>query len=346
VNEVDVVGIGLGDLLRAFTLLRPDDEPSRSAIARMLGFGWQGSEFILKPNGPGMEVPRIQPDPDPEPEPEPSPAPPRKQREAPFHMPELPEPGTDAHPPSLMPLETQAGKDFEASLPKWYLEADPLPHSRDERRPHAPGIIPLLSPIRTRSIMVEALFTTRSDGPIDIAALTRLIAAAQPITILPRLRRRNLSAGVEVLVDRAEAMVPFLDDQNSLVERIRYLVGPARTRVLRFAGSPLNDDGAGPGGMRTWKPWAPPTPTRPVLLLTDLGICKGGEPHERANVAEWLEVVHVTHTAGCPLVALVPFPQQRWPEALQEVLPILQWDRQLSLRDVRQRLQKRRALSG
>src|SRR6516165_531326 len=73
VNEVDVVGIGLGDLLRAFTLLRPDDEPSRSAIARMLGFGWQDSEFTLKPDGPGMNVPRIQPDPDPEPEPEPSP---------------------------------------------------------------------------------------------------------------------------------------------------------------------------------------------------------------------------------------------------------------------------------
>ncbi len=64
-----------------------------------------------------------------------------------------------------------------------------------------------------------------------------------------------------------------------------------------------------------------------VLVMTDLGIGRPPGWAEWASEAEWLEFALLLRKAGCPLVALVPYPSDRWPPALAASMMILSFDR-------------------
>jgi hypothetical protein len=94
--------------------------------------------------------------------------------------------------------------------------------------------------------------------------------------------------------------------------------------VFRFAGCPLRGAGAGP---KPWHRYRPPLPGVPVVLLTDLGICQPPLATDSADECEWLEFATLVRRAGCPLLALVPYGETRWPRALARALNIIHWDR-------------------
>lgn len=326
----------LGDLLRAFKRLQPADDAGRAAIAGLLGLAW-GREDV-----PAASV---SPPPRPSREGEPSPEAPAlapTPRPTITEMPSLPL--QDAAAPTLAPLPEQG--EHAASPPAWLVEADPLPLAADMPGPEPRPLEPLLDPIQTRALLTDALAATVADGPVDVRALEARICRVEPITDLPRLPRRSLGLGVEVLVDRAEALTPFFADQVALLERIRLLAGAENTQVLRFAGNPLA--GAGPGGRRSWTPWKPPDPSRPILLLTDLGILDVADRDDEApeTGADWAAFARLAGKRGCPVLALVPYPRRRWPDEVIGLFPILPWDRRLLLKDLRQALGRRWVVTG
>jgi hypothetical protein len=72
-----------------------------------------------------------------------------------------------------------------------------------------------------------------------------------------------------------------------------------------------------------------------VLLLTDLGIQSGFSVSGGADESEWLEFVGALKHAGNPLVALVPYPPQRWPRRLAAAIHIVPWDSGTTISAVR-----------
>src|SRR5690606_24115468 len=96
-------------------------------------------------------------------------------------------------------------------------------------------------------------------------------------------------------------------------------------------------EGAGPGSMRTWRAYEPPTPGTPVLVVSDLGISRsraaGG-----ASPEEWLAFADLVAATGRRCVALVPFPPHRWPAALERAMHIVHWDRTTSVHTVQRAL--------
>ena len=128
--------------------------------------------------------------------------------------------------------------------------------------------------------MLAALCRSRTpDGDLDLEVVVDRIARGEPVRHLPRTARATNRRGVQVLLDFGDGMRPFVQDQDEACAALERIAGPDGFEVLRFAGTPLDDPGAGPGPVWTWRPYAPPAGHRPVLVLSDLGA--GADPLER-----------------------------------------------------------------
>ena len=235
------------------------------------------------------------------------------------------EPGTTRRPlPS--DLDPVRGADFAGIV------SDPLPFEEagtTQRPPHDP----LLLPGWSRAVLSGALSTVAHDGAIDIGAIVPRIATKSPIRRIPRLPRPTMRRGVQLLVDRGPALAPFARDQTWLVDQVRLVAGIDRVEVAEFftcptRGGPLDDTGEPTA-------YTPPAMGTVVLAMTDLGIGRPPGWTDWATDAEWLEFAARLRKAGCPFVALVPYPAHRWPPALAARLKILPFDRGTAASTVR-----------
>ncbi|MFJ9736640.1 hypothetical protein [Streptomyces sp. NPDC101166] len=200
---------------------------------------------------------------------------------------------------------------------------EPLAEPVARRRATLPHL-PLLTPRWTSAILRTTLSRQVDEGPVDIPALLDTLAHGRPVTRLPRRPVPTLRHGAQVLVDRSIGMQPFRRDQDDLVTRIREVVGADLVDVVHFSGVPHH--GTGPGRRRRPARYEPPARGTPVLLLSDLGV--GGRSHDSGpDPEDWEEFVGLVTRAGCPVVALTPYPPNRRLDRTAQLLPQLTWDR-------------------
>jgi hypothetical protein len=219
----------------------------------------------------------------------------------------------------------------EESAPS--IRVPPLELSAPEDQTPSPPLDPLFFPRWTRGILSTALATVGDAGQLDVDRIVRLLASGKNLKELPMLPSPTLNRGVQLLIDRSQAMLPFMGDQARLREEILRVVGRDRVATLRFVGCPPR--GAGVGAALSWSAYEPPLPGTPVLLLTDLGIGRPKLSDERAGVAEWLKFARLLEKANCPLVAFVPYAASRWPPVLTHHMTVIQWDRKTTATRVR-----------
>jgi hypothetical protein len=232
----------------------------------------------------------------------------------------------EAQPSRLRRLEAEAVQE-----PLWMLTAGSLappgPGAADPPDPE-----PLLLPPWTRGILEQLVASADDRGPIDIDEAVAMLARQEPLYEVPRRARSTLSRGAQVLVDVGDGMTPYFADQLLLLAELDRVIGGHRLEVRRFAGTPARGIGAGP--RRTWRPWEPPSRPRPVLLLTDLGITRP-RSGRRGTASAWHRFAETARSAGCPLVALIPYPIEHVPPLLRRTMAVVTWDRTTSALDVR-----------
>jgi hypothetical protein len=294
----------LADWLRAIDKLKPQSDSELDAIARLLGLRLKTAERKAA-TGPTRQTPKLEPQPEAVPSPPDQTTPLSKPRR---RVESVLTPGNTSRNPA----------------PQWlaaarYLETTEPAHIRP--------VMPLepLFPSRTsRAILSGALATPSANGPLNLATVIEMLCRAEVIEELPRLSIPTLVRGVQLLIDRGESMQPFAADQAVLRAALARVVGRDRTEVLYFEGSPLW--GAGTGPKDEWPEYQSPAPGTPVVVLTDLGIAQPPGIAGLAGASEWRTFGDTLARAGCPLLALVPYPQRRWP-ALSRSMTIVQWDR-------------------
>jgi hypothetical protein len=197
------------------------------------------------------------------------------------------------------------------------------PSERDEPRP---PLTPLLRASSTRAILSASLSTETATG-VDIRRAVGIIVRREPFDRLPLKMIRSVRRGAQLLLDKSAGMSPFFRDQAWLSEWIARVVGRQRIEIASFAGVPQHGLHRGLKRIRAYRP--PPRGT-PVVLLTDLGIAQAPSLDNVAGPAEWLAFAALARRAGCPLIAFVPYPSERWSAALQRAMTILRWDRHLT----------------
>lgn len=295
----------LTDLVRALQGLQPRTEADFFSLVRLLGYNLKAPEPPQTTSKPGVRPSKkARPLPD-----EPSPMPPEAT-------------GKSRKP---VPSELTLLTGDQHAPPDWLRTVPHLAEATSSSIKSQIPLEPLFCPVWTRAILNDALSTPGLSGEIDIERIIHKISSAQPITELPRRQVPTLIRGVQALVDCSEAMEPFAADQASLKSAIYSVVGREKTQILSFHGTPLW--GVGSGLQDEWQAYDPAPPGTPVLVLTDLGIGNPGFMAERADAWDWLEFADLLRRHGCPLIAFVPYPENRWPGALRAKMNILQWDR-------------------
>lgn len=310
--------IFLGDLLRAVCELDVREPAALKTLAEMLGFSLDLRE-AQQPQQPATTPGVTQPD---------GRAPGRTDtRRHGAHRTqtekfedEEPEEDSPARERRSIPVRLTPTPDLKE---KWLPEVDALP-PQDDVTIEPPPFIPLLTPQWTRGILSKALATASANGPLDIERATEMLARHERVDRLPTLREWTLRRGVQLLLDKSQAMMPFTRDQTWLLGEIRDVVGADRMRVLRFTGSPLRGAGV---GLKSPPPYEPPPPGTPVILLTDLGISRPPLAADWADEEEWVEFAELVGRAQCPLAAFVPYKPERWPQRLAQALTVVQWSR-------------------
>jgi hypothetical protein len=307
----------LGDLARAVSAMRPRDRETMTAIAEALG-------VELPAVAPAAERETARPGQRPDPS-----------REIRRRRMDIEPPGAAAAPATperQLPVLTPVDSDASGLRQRW-VTAEPLEEFSPDRHQ---GFIehhePLLDRRWARQVVGSLLATSRLDGPIDEPAVVDAVARGQPVDPVPRLIRRSLSRGAQVLVDVSEGMQPFIRDAWHLADEIEAVTGSSNVETLSFADSPTR--GAGSGPVWTWGDYVPPDPGRPVIVVTDLGIGGPTPRPERSRESEWLELVSQVGSAGSRLVAFVPYPRERWRPGLAKAMTIVEWDRSTTVATV------------
>jgi hypothetical protein len=300
----------LGDLARAVSALRPRDLETVAAIAEALGVA-----LPAPARAPAREQGRPGRGPD-------------VAREVTRRDPGIP-PATRAAAPETaerqLPVLTPVEIDVSGLRQTW-VTAEPLEAFSPARHlgliePHEP----LLDRRWARQVLASVLATSRVDGPIDEPAVVDCVARGWPVDPVPRLTRRSLSRGAQILVDVGEGMQPFIRDAWHLVDEIEAVTGSSNIETLSFADAPTRGAGAGP--VWTWSAYEPPDPHRPVVAVTDLGIGGPVSRPERCRESEWLALASRLLSAGSRLIAFVPYPRERWRPRLAKAMTIVEWDR-------------------
>jgi hypothetical protein len=197
---------------------------------------------------------------------------------------------------------------------------------------HPPGPDSLLPPGQHRAILSTLCRSPAATGDIDVEALVERIARLEPVRALPLAAVPTTRRGVQVLVDFGDGMRPFIGDAEEVAAALERIAGPDGFEVLRFACTPLDEPGAGPGPIWTWRPYRPPLAGQPVVVLSDLGA--GAEPSlRRAVQRRWSGFAAMLGSAGNQVVALAPVPTDRLPVDLRAALPVLTWDRSTRVAD-------------
>jgi hypothetical protein len=315
--------IWLADLARAVTALQPADDHTVEAVIGQLGIGASLDSGRPQPPdlpGSGKEKPDSE-----------------SQRPAGLDF----DTGADEHQGDVRDENTErmevlepVGRVTDDLSKPWMLAAD-LEEVSERHLQGVRSYEPLFVRSWSRELMAAAVAQQVPGNRADERRLVDLVARARPVTEIPRRPRWSLSLGVQLLVDIGEGMEPFARDQSELADGIRHIVGNSRVALLRFRDCPVR--GAGDGPIWTWKPYRPPEPGCPVLVLTDLGIGGPRVHPERSRPSEWVALASWLRRRSSTLIAFVPYGQDRWPDRLRKVITVVQWDRATTVASIHAR---------
>lgn len=303
--------VWLGELARSLARLRPRDHGTAAAMARMLGF--QTNESEDESGDRGSTEPRRSPSA--------SPTSPAGDSDSDADE------STEAQLAELPLLERGPPRPERRPLP--WTTADPLPEVSERHLHERLPPEPLLEPRWGRELLLAAIAAEVADSSIDETAVVDMIARGEPLEVLPRLKRWSLVRGVQLLVDDGAGMEPFRRDAREVARAVRALVGPVTVEELHFDASLAL--GVRETVLTPARPYAPPEPRTPVLVVGDLGM----SPVDNASrEEEWLELARRLAQRGSSMTALVPYGQQRWSARLARAMVLIQWDRSTTVRAV------------
>lgn len=306
--------LALGDLVRTMVALQPRDPEASAAIAHLLGF-----EFA--PQKDGTIVPsNLPPNFAPNDIAMPSRAVPVPQKVSFRKKAAEAAPARRLEPADYMRLEIVASDDALSGP----AVATPPKESHFGRPPE-----PLFNPDTVRSILFFALATVVHDSELDLEALTRYLTFQQAWRgDVPYLPRPTASLGVHIVFDRRPAMTPYYEDQATMLEMVRSVVGSSRTTFSHFRQAP--DEIFAPGEIV-------PKPGVPTLLLSDLGIGRSPDRY-RLPRHTWDSFLLRLRKIASPTVAFVPHAPDRWPTDLRKRITMVHWDRSSTPSAVRRRV--------
>lgn len=316
------------DWLKAAAVLRPQPDTTAGArLAKCLGLAWPDEMAQLTLDAtPPTPLPPRKPD-------DPTPMPDKGTVTPPDESPPRPSESAD-DAPLLEPVEFSAVYASQV-LETWGGEWDDLPPwPQPTLAEYSPPPPPLILPQRLLGVATAALARYHATRTVDLDPIINRMVRGQSIKRIPRVRRRSLRAGVQILIDLAESMQPFAEDSHQLAERLRRLLGDSRCETLAFRGDPfVGVQRVARGRPRRRQRYQLPGPRVPILLLSDGGLGPG--PASLSGDMHWPSTLTtLASRQNSFVILLTPLPVDFRLPSWNRRLVWLTWDRTLNLRTI------------
>jgi hypothetical protein len=327
--------ISLGDLAIAVKRLPTHDREVLSKIAACLGFGLEVPEppkpqpkgVWDKTQSPEQDETRDVPDHKP-----PAQAAPKKVRDrVSLPKPPVPVEGYVSRIEDLKRENTVVPAEIKNAEP---IRLDAAPSMQVNR-------IPIFAKRSERAILSATIAVQSATGNVDLDKTIDRLVHLKFIDKLPRRAVPTLKYGVQLMLDRAESMLPYFEDLQALEARLKQISGSSRFWSRQFKGSPLSRQ-------RFQKN---PHPQKlinnvPILIATDFGIGAPFHSRDRARPGEWARFAQQARKKGCPVVALIPHKPRFWPDQALTDFLCIHWNRTTSAGDLRKVIGAGHCLSG
>lgn len=316
--------IHLADLIVALDQLPWESEAHTRAIAGCLGFGLGAPN--LQPSKPATAIyDRGQ-----------------RARKAPAVTAAPPRPALRAPPAPPIPIalpskilqstltDLAPAPTPEESDPPWLASGYEVLRAEDRLPPPRQTLLPAN---RARGVLSAALAVLREGDELDVGQLIDRVVVGRLPSRLPRRPDATLSLGCQLLLDFGDTMTPWWEDLHALSSQVAAVVGEAAVSTFDFEAIPAaasrwqGDEKRG-----AWQP----LPGTPVLVASDLGIRGRAAPRQVALA--WQAFVARCEAAGSPLVILIPWPREYWPEGLGRHPDLVHWNPRTTAAMVRQEI--------
>jgi hypothetical protein len=156
---------------------------------------------------------------------------------------------------------------------------------------------------------------------LDIPRLIQITVRRQYLKSLPVLSRFTARNGCQLLLDYHDALMPWWDDMQSLIQQFHQVLGEELCPVYEFENSPVSAFRWTENGEIPWQPIA----GKPVIIASDLGVIQPPRSTPRAGKADWLELIKSCNQSRTPVIVLSPLHPQRCPYELDRIVTLIHW---------------------
>jgi formylglycine-generating enzyme required for sulfatase activity len=198
-------------------------------------------------------------------------------------------------------------------------EADPITQAHWRGQPAKAPECPPLNPWPSLLRRLREVAERGEQRAVDVAEVVARLSRGQFLARLPRQRRRRWGAGLQIIQDRSQRLVPYWRDQDRVYEALRRLYprhGFELARVHEGVPEPVYAD-------RPRRRYRPPPSGARVLVLGDLGCLDQGG----GSLAFWEAVGRRIRHDGNRPIALLPCPPERWAADIQADWSLIGWER-------------------
>jgi len=195
--------------------------------------------------------------------------------------------------------------------------------SEQEQTPPAVSRASLFPASKSRAVITEIVSQNSRGRDLDIKRLIEATARQKYLHALPTLPEISTRNGCQLLIDMNEALMPWWQDMQDLVQQFQAVLGTEVCPVYEFDDNPFEAfRWTEAQGELKWKCVI----NKPVIVATDLGVRKTPNSGLRSNVETWKNLTTFCQRRRVPLIALVPLNSTRWPKGLKSGMHIIHWN--------------------
>jgi len=203
----------------------------------------------------------------------------------------------------------------------------PRPAGWQNRPRHKSLFYPLCSARSLLARLDHLIRRNRSSRQVDVDSLVARIGRGEPLTRIPRARKKSLGRHLCLINDLHTHLIPYWTDHwlaAGLISSLLPEYQVSRARLLDRHATPWLEDEDG-----RVTDWRLPPPGSVVVVFSDLGALS---LTPRRQVQAWLDIGQSCKRQGCRLIALIPCHPDDCDPRLKSLFHLEPWE---TLRHVR-----------
>lgn len=183
--------------------------------------------------------------------------------------------------------------------------------------------VSLFHPRTVRGLLTATISQPAFSSEPDISKVISASVQQKHLRQIPMRPRYSTNNGCQLLLDFSKTLIPWHEDMKDLIKQFHALLPEENCPVYEFTNDPLTAIQWTESGEKQWKT----IHGKPVIIVTDFGLNHFSHQEIRSNIYTWRKFSRVCRKRKNPLVAITPINISYRTKELEELFPIIEWNR-------------------